>query len=87
MSSVPNNSQEFLSFYVTCKLTSQPAAIAWLLQNTSNWVREKVLLFTGQELHEQQHICIVSLCPKSHGGDMDGTRWMPAHPLDIKGER
>lgn len=55
-------------------------------QNTSNWVRERVLLFIGHEPHEQQHICIISLCPKSHEGDMDGTRWMLCTPTDIKDE-
>ena len=85
--SVPNNSQEFLSIYVNCKLTSQPTSIAWwLAEHIKLGQRKRVLLFIGHEPHEQQHICIISLCPKSHEGDMDGTRWMPAHTLDIKDE-
>ena len=56
MNSVPNNSQEFLSFYVTCKLTSQPTAIAWLLQNTSNWVREKEFYYLQDTSHMNSSI-------------------------------
>ena len=56
--SVPYNSQEFLSFYFTCKLTSQPTAIAWLLaEHIKLGQRKRVLLLIGHKSHEQQHIC------------------------------